>query len=130
FFRSRRVTETGRLRGYNLGHRLFPACAQPVKRSYGAAQHGQGCNTNCGPETHALCVTLVGINRLPARLPSYNVLSVRGNHPARFAGWPRTMSVSKRGPAVFPWPASYAAVAPCNWPTRSAAGWRPQTLGG
>jgi len=30
-------------------------------------------------------------------------LSVRGNYPASVAGSPRTISVSKRGPVVFPW---------------------------
>jgi len=38
-------------------------------------------------------------------LPSYNIVSVRGNRPAAFAGSPRTISVSKRGPGVFAEPA-------------------------
>jgi len=52
------------------------------------------------------------LNLLLARCASVvQYLSVRGNHPVSFAGSPRTMSVSKRGPVVFPGLASSAAVA-------------------
>ncbi len=65
--------EAKRFRGYDLSDALFPTRAQPVERSRGATQHGQRCNAKCGPETHALCATLPGINRSPATLPSYNI---------------------------------------------------------
>jgi hypothetical protein len=43
------------------------------------------------------------LNLLLARRASVvQYLSVRGDNPVSFAGSPRTMSVSKRGPVVFP----------------------------
>src|SRR5438132_1467724 len=94
--------KTGRLRRYDLRNGLLPSRAQPVKRSRGATQHRQRSNANCCLEAHALCAT-PPLNLLLVRRASVvQYLSVRGNYPASVAGWPRTISVSKRGPVVFP----------------------------
>ena len=66
--------ETGRLRGYDVRQGWRAARAQIVESADGATQYRHCYNTNCGPETHVLCVTHAGINRLRTGLPSYNIL--------------------------------------------------------
>src|SRR5438552_287065 len=122
--------KTGRLRRYGLRSGLLPSRAQPVKRSRGATQHRQRRNADCCLQAHALCATPPLNLLLVHRASVVQYLSVRGNYPASLAGSPRTISVSKRGPVVFPWLALLAAVGTRRWQKRWSAAWRPQGQGG
>src|SRR6266480_2912882 len=122
--------KTGRLRRYGLRSGLLRSRAQPVKRSRGATQHCQRSNADCCLQAHALCAT-PPLNLLLVHGASVvQYLAVRGNYPASLAGSPRTISVSKRGPVVFPGLALLAAVGTRRWQKRSSAAWRPQGQGG